>query len=127
MIFIFDLDDVLIHEGFMPPILCSDSLVVLNIAKQHGRLALASHNSYASPILKSLGLDSMFEVIAGYRDVDKLTHFKGIKHLLGVEYSDCIFFDDLEPNIKLADSLGMKTCLVNHITGISVKDILQFL
>lgn len=126
-IFIFDLDDVLIHEGFDHPILCNDTIKVLNTIRNKGKLAIASHNDHGLEILKILGIFELFSYIQAYNDRSKLQHFINIIKHFDVNYADCVLFDDLIENINLAKELGMKTILVNHTTGITIDDISEFI
>lgn len=126
-IFIFDLDDVLIHEGFYPPILCDNAKEVLELCIKKGRLTIASHNDHAYDILKILNIHYMFDIIQGFNDKNKLLHFQNIRKYFGVNFNDCILFDDLQENIDLGKQLGMKTKLINHLSGITLKDVSDIL
>ena len=126
-VIIFDLDDVLIHEGFEPYLLCDDVIDVLTYLKNKNyKLAIASHNDDTIEILTKTNLLKYFDYIQGFDDVSKTKHFKNIIDHFKINYNDCYLFDDLQANIDLAERLGIKCKLVNYITGVTMYDIIDF-
>ena len=123
-VIIFDLDDVLIHEGFNPYIVCNDTLKVLNYLKDKKyKLAIASHNNDTKEILEKTFLLDYFDYIQGFDSLDKYEHLSNIKEYFGVNFDECCLFDDLESNILLAKKLNITGFLVNYIKGITMNDI----
>ncbi len=96
---VFDLDDTLIHEGFKTPILMPNTMYILEISK-------------------------FFDLILDYHDYTrKKSHLSKIIEYFDVKPCEIIFFDDLYENTDMVNKMGIHTVLVNHITGIGIKDI----
>jgi FMN phosphatase YigB (HAD superfamily) len=122
-VLIFDLDDVLIHEGFEPPIVVDGVPQMLkNLAG--GKLVLASYNAEAARILKDVDLHHYFDHVVAYED-DGSAKRTMLKEIIALypSASDYILFDDLQPNIDTALRLGMQAKLVNWMTGLCCPDI----
>jgi FMN phosphatase YigB (HAD superfamily) len=122
---VFDLDDVLIHEGFQEPILCDQTLDVLNYLKSKNiKMAIASHNLNAEKIIAKLKLQDYFCLILGYYDhTDKASHLHKIIKDLNIDRSKILFCDDLSENIRQARVIGISTIYVNWQNGILLEDI----
>ena len=123
---IFDLDDVLIHEGFYPEIIPVDNLeyIIKNLYNDGYILAIASYNQTAKCCLEQLNLDHYFSVIIGRRDIDfKKSMLQEIFQKLNINSSEAIFFDDVEDNITTALNLNCNGILVNYETGITIKNV----
>ena len=130
---LFDLDDVLIHEGFDDLILssenpdqylCEETISVLQYVKNLGlKMALVSHNPQGSKIIDKMGLTNYFSSIQSYSAYTKFFHLSDTIDALKVNASNCLFCDDLERNLRMAESMGISTLLVNGEHGISLKSI----
>jgi hypothetical protein len=56
----FDFDDVLAHEGFEPPVICTDTVSVLSYLKSKNYiLLLTSYNVDAIRLLAELGISTI--------------------------------------------------------------------
>jgi beta-phosphoglucomutase-like phosphatase (HAD superfamily) len=130
---LFDLDDVLIHEGFTDLILssenphqylCEEALSVLQHVKNLGlKMALVSHNPQGSKIIDKMGLNNYFSSIQSYWNYTKFFHLSDTIEALKVNASNCLFCDDLEHNLRMAESMGIKTLTVNYEHGISLTSL----
>ncbi len=133
MLFIFDLDDTLTHEGFddVPGVFVFDETVaILQLSKDAGHtMAVASHNARALEILTKNGLDRFFErdLIQVYDHADKLQHLKRIRELCGDLSADgCVYFDDLEVHVGAARDMGMRADVCCHVTGLTISQVRRF-
>lgn len=128
-IFIFDLDDTLIHEFCSSsdnPYICDETVEVLDYLRKHGILVLSTHNEDALKILPKLHLESYFDHVECIFTYDyKYKQLKSIKDKYTSLYGKCTFyfFDDLEENLTTARKLDIKTIHVNYETGITMKDL----
>ena len=124
-LYIFDLDDVLIHEGLNN--LCDDTLKVLEyLYSKNKYIILASHNTNAKNILEQCNILKYFDdIYYYYDDTDKRSHLSDILNTFSfIDRSKIIFYDDLESNINTGKSMNIKSILVDWTTGIKFKDIL---
>lgn len=127
---IFDLDDVLIHEGFEQPVLCDDTIKILQLLKENSILiALATYNEDAIQILITLNILQYFDYIAAWEDDNskKVEHItKILQHFTNETKLDNIyFFDDLQENI---DAVSIKfpfisSHIVDYQQGIDITTI----
>lgn len=134
MLFIFDLDDTLIHEGFddIPGVFIFDETIeVLKFLKNSGHiLAIASHNDRALELLKKNGISQYFDfnLVQGYEHTDKIGHLTNIlNNCKKFTAKDCIFFDDLEVHVKIAHNMGMQGEVCCYKKGITMKQIIKYL
>jgi len=125
---IFDLDDVLIHEGFDPPILCTETIRVLQeLSNRNVQLALASYNAEADRLLQQVGIRSYFTWVVSYEDdgTHKTSQLRQLLQLIPqVSIEKFHLFDDLQENIDTARAMGMEATLVDYRTGIRMTDLL---
>lgn len=125
MLHIFDLDDVLIHEGFDISILTDHAFDICHFLHSQGhRLAIASHNEEAEKILEITGLKKFFSIILGYEDdTYKVSHVLKISTELNVSVDEIWFYDDLEANVEAVSQLGVKSVIVNWKIGLTWTNI----
>ncbi len=120
---IFDLDDTLIHEGFESAVKCSDSLEVLELAKKkHYIICVATLNADAVNLCKQTDLYKYIDLIVAIDIESKLRHFQIIKEHYNCESSQIIVFDDVAKHIFEAESIGIKSYLVNWVTGVTLDN-----
>lgn len=128
---VFDLDDTLVHEGFHDeyPILCDDTLQVLDLLKgKNIKMAIATHNDNAEIMLKNSGIYDYFAVVQAYCDyTDKRSHMRKISESLNVKLENMAFFDDLPENIEAVRRLGVLAIQVSHISGITLAKVGEIL
>lgn len=118
----FDLDDTLIHEGFDPPVVCTDAPSVVRSLHAKGyTLILTSYNTDAERLLTAIGLRAEFITIIAYEDdwTAKASMWEQVR----TQYPDAIIwlFDDLPVNITCAAKYGIKGILVDYATGVTTK------
>jgi len=126
----FDLDDCLIHEGFATAIICEDTKTILdylkNLKSVDVKIALASHNEEALPILQELGISTYFDIVLGYYDEsNKVSHLHKIAKALNVGASQIVFYDDVQVNIAATREHGFKGFLVNYVTGVKLEEVIS--
>jgi magnesium-dependent phosphatase 1 len=143
-LFVFDLDFTLWNAGgtwcdqTYPPyrkegefifdskgnkiLLYPDTKKILNELQNQGfELSLASRTTdpaIANQLLKHFNIDCFFnhcQIFPG----SKKEHFKNLRRLTGLEYTQMIFFDDEMRNILEVGELGVKTVYVDE--GITLE------
>lgn len=125
-VIIFDLDDTLIHEGFDIPVLCDETMNVLNYLKnKEYLLCIATLNENAHNICKHIGILNYFEYIYEKDILSKSEHFYEIINYFNVSPCDIILYDDVYKHIEEANDIGIRGVLVNWETGITLS-LLQF-
>ena len=131
MLVIFDLDDTLIHEGFEEPfkkMICAETMDVLKHLKERNHtLAVASHNLNAENLVKLYGMHEYFHMIVGECPpcYTKMPLINAIMKQTGKCITDVIYFDDLIEMTSDTARHNVKTKLVNYLTGITMKDIIE--
>lgn len=123
---IFDFDDTLVHEGFEPPIECSEALEVLQFFhKNKYIICIASLNEYAEELCRQTRFYEYIDTIFA-QDADdfKNSHLNAILEYYGCSPKDCVFFDDIKENIAQARKLGIKSKLVSHKKGVTMNNAL---
>lgn len=121
---IFDLDDVLIHEGFDPPVVCEQTISALEyLQAQEVTCVLASYNADAQRLLKEGDLLRYFSVVRGEEDTgdakrEQLTYYR--KLYPGARLH---FFDDLEVNIATAHLLAITATVVDYQCGLLLGQV----
>lgn len=128
MLIIFDLDDCLIHEGFEvdKPILCDETLQVLTHLHDQGHtLTIGSCNDEADLILKNLGIDHFFKRVLGYipECMSKNPHVRQLMEEFEADPTQVMLFDDLRSNCQLARQIGIRTCHVDWLKGVTMNDL----
>lgn len=123
---IFDLDDVLIHEGFDPPVLVDGVADLLQAQLDRGHtLCIATHNTDAANVVAAAGLSKYFSQIVAYDDnTYKQSHVKKIMATHNVEPIDVIFYDDVWENVKDVSALGVHSVVVDWRCGLQQGDII---
>ncbi len=132
-LYIFDLDDTLIHEGFNQysdavryGTACDDTLKILQRLKAcKVKTAIASNNYNAAKILRFLNLYEYFDLIVGHSDNScKANHLTFIlSHFSGIPKSEIVFYDDYQENIETAKSMNIQSVLVDWKTGVNWEDV----
>jgi HAD superfamily hydrolase (TIGR01509 family) len=120
-LYIFDLDDTLIHEGFEPneTKLCTDTLHVLNLLRQQShKIVLCSRNDRSQEYLKATGIDKYFDMVIGKDEPKDETLLEIVTAFSDISHDRCYLYDDLPENIKAAEKLGIHGVRVNWETGI---------
>lgn len=117
---VFDLDFTLVDD--QPRLFPNVRNIIEKLSLKY-KLAIASYNSKAKYILSRYDLVKYFDIIVSLQHFTKQIHFTTIKKHFNIEYSDMIFFDDDIKNIELAKTLGIKSTLVDHQTGVTLNDI----
>lgn len=121
-VIIFDLDDTLIHEGFDNPILCNETMSVLNYLKnKEYLLCVATLNENAVSICEHIGILNYFEYIYKKDTLSKSQHFYEIINYFNVSPCDIILYDDVYKHIEEANDIGIHGILVNWETGITLS------
>jgi magnesium-dependent phosphatase 1 len=54
----------------------------------------------------------------------KTKHFTALRQVTGVDFSQMIFFDDLEENIHFAERLGITSVLLRHWIGLTWESLI---
>lgn len=133
MLFIFDLDDTLTHEGFDDiegVFICDETIAVLSRLRGAGHtLAIASHNDRAIELLRKNGIHDFFDerLVQGYEHVDKRGHLNTILERTNMRVHECVYIDDLEVHVLNARALGMQGEVCCHLTGVTVEQIEKYL
>lgn len=127
-LFIFDMDDTLIHEGFEDdsPILCDDTIKCFELLKKKNALiTVATFNENGKTILKNAGLDSYICQIEDFDFHDKFTHVTNIlKNYPDINMEEIVYIDDDKiNNKKIQSSFGIKCVQVNYEVGIILFQI----
>jgi FMN phosphatase YigB (HAD superfamily) len=132
MLFIFDLDDTLIHEGFeeFPGVyLFQETISILNYLQVTGNiLAIATHNDNVKSLLIKNKIDKYFneDLVIGFNHISKKPHILKILQISSYKPHECIYIDDLEFHVNEAKELGLKSFCANYITGLSLKEIKSY-
>lgn len=76
-----------------------------------------SDRNHANRVVRTLGLDRVFDRIIDIRDIDPFCKpmpeaFQKALDLAGASPADCVMLDDAQPNLVTARSLGMGTIRV---------------
>ncbi len=123
---IFDFDDTLVHEGFVPPIECNDAYNVIKLLYNKGyTICIATLNEYAGELCEQTSFYKFIDsIIAVNTDDAKDYHLKTILNYYKCDPRDCILFDDRRENVDHARELGMKAKLVNEKKGVTMKNAL---
>jgi FMN phosphatase YigB (HAD superfamily) len=126
-LYIFDLDDVLIHNKNNIPILVNCVVKILQKLKDNSiKIALASHNYSAKEILEKLKIIQYFDFIVAYYDyTDKMSHLRKILDYFKINPTQVWFFDDLHENIVSANKLKINAKLIYYETGITEENIIE--
>ena len=129
-LYIFDLDDCLIHEGFdeQDPILYHETLQVLQQIRyvRKAFIALASHNCNGKNIIHKLNLQDYFDFYSCHEDASrKVSNVTEIlQHFPNIPLTRIEFYDDVEENAKaIVEQLNITSIVVNHECGISLNDL----
>lgn len=126
-LFIFDLDDTLIHEGIPDFVLCEDTLEILQKIKLQGDIvALATHNQDAERIIGRLDIAKYISHVDSVYDAScKVTNIRRII----ARYPDArdpIFYDDLSENVEAVQRrIGIRARKVSWRTGITIHDFVS--
>lgn len=121
---LLDLDDVLIHEGFEPPIICDETIQVLNYLKENNyKIVLVSHNDNGRTIIDQLNILHYFTGTICYWANTKFFHFISALEILKLKGEECLLCDDLVSNIQMATTLNIHGLLVDNKFGISLKQL----
>jgi HAD superfamily phosphatase (TIGR01681 family) len=128
MLYIFDLDDTLIHEGFNfhETKLCNDTIEVLEYLKTNGyKIVLASHNSHANEYLKATKIDKYFDFAYGEYLDKSIMLINIMMKFPNIEPKNIYFYDDVQENISKARVLGINAYLVDWKVGIKKTQIIS--
>lgn len=130
MLFIFDLDDTLINEGFddIPGVfLFDETLKVLDyLLLNNHTLAIATHNDNALAQLKKNKLDKYFDVnlVVAFDNISKIPHLKKLINICNdIDIKNFVYIDDLKIHTDEAKLLNIFSYNSSYITGITMKDI----
>ena len=125
LVAIFDLDDVLIHEGFDPPVICKETVQALSYLKEQGvTCVVASYNTQASGLLIYADLLKYVSLIfAEEEDVIDAKRRQLTYYLNLYPHAEFHFFDDLASNISTARSLNIPSTLVDYTRGITLAEV----
>lgn len=91
------------------------------LRKEGVKIALGSASKNAPMILEKLGITELFDIIVDGNSVSKAKPdpevFTKAADMLGIDYSDCIVFEDSQAGIDAAISAGMGVIAVdkNHV------------
>mmetsp|Transcript_9117 Transcript_9117/g.13724 ORF Transcript_9117/g.13724 Transcript_9117/m.13724 type:complete len:242 (+) Transcript_9117:65-790(+) len=91
------------------------------------RLSVCSRSSNyhgAEAILKCLGMWNVFECPQIYSG-RKTLHFRNLRGCTNIPYSDILFFDDDQRNIKVCGGIGVTCTLVNRSIGFDGWTLLE--
>lgn len=128
-LFIFDLDDTLIHEGFEDddPILCDDTLQIFDLLESLGiKIAIATFNENGKNILRNAKLYDRILHIEDFEDFeDKFTHVSNImKRHPEISNEEVCYVDDDQINVKCIRLMfGMKTIYADYCRGVKLEEI----
>ncbi len=131
-LFIFDLDDTLIHEGFEDeePILCDDTIKIFELLKSLDiNITIATFNENGVNIIKNAGIDKYIIQTEAFCDFhDKSTHVSNILlNYSQLDMNEVCYVDD-DNNNCIKSVFGIKTILADYSKGITleqIKDILS--
>jgi HAD superfamily phosphatase (TIGR01681 family) len=130
MIYIFDLDDTLTHEGFddIPGVyVCEQAEGVLRyLANQNHTLAVASHNNRAYSILKKNNIAHFFDpnLVIGFEHESKKPHIAQIMGITNQTSDKYVYIDDMEIHVQEAREMGLGAKLCSWQHGVTMQDIL---
>jgi len=121
---IFDMDDVLIHEGFDTPRPANETRDVLEMLKERGvRMAVASHNDDARSILEAASLAHYFQYIVGRDETSKVPLVLEVCAALNLKPAECAYVDDCAwHSTEVANTLDMRAITVDYMRGVSLQD-----
>lgn len=131
MLYIFDLDDCLIHEGFedVPGefVFEHTHAVLTELQEQGHTLAIASHNTQAQELLSKNGIAHYFrrELVQGFEHTSKVAHISAILRLAEFDVQDCVYFDDVQKHVLEAQQMGLHAELCCHLKGLNPAQILR--
>ena len=104
-------------------VLYADVPLILNQLTNKGvQLSLASRTSepdWANELLELMDIDHFFSAAQIYPG-SKVKHFRILKELTGIGYSDMIFFDDEQRNIVDVSALGVQSEHVDSGVDLSI-------
>lgn len=150
ILFVFDLDDTLIHEGWicedspaLPPnlstdrIICHDTHAVLECLGKRGSdcthsapLVVCSLNRSADRSLQLLGIRDAFDSVyqpesTDSEDSSKTSMLSRLLNDYGLSTQPgaAVLFDDVEHHSDEAHKLGMRCVLVDWHHGITLEDV----
>lgn len=100
-----------------------ETLQVLEHWSKKCDIAVASRTSYppgAESLLKLFGMDKYIKFREIYPGC-KRTHFARLKKQSLVDYSEMIFFDDENRNIRDMKQVGVESILIDPDVGVDLK------
>jgi len=124
-IIVFDLDQTLIDGTIY-----KDVIDILDRLKKSGYLlSIASFNRCARILCDRYDITKYFDIICGYSDFDKISHFNTIVQYykfrqVDFKHEEIIFFDDQYMNfVLLKPVFNVKCYLINPDVGLTLKDV----
>lgn len=74
------------------------------------------------------GREDLFHAYSSGGSNNKLRHFTAIKTATGLNFTDMVFFDDGPGNVTHAESIGIISCLLKQVTGLTwdaIDDVVE--
>lgn len=113
------------QEGYNSALPLKGVKELLSKLKPNYNLAILSNTSVFEVLKKEWGMHKYFDTIAyswetGHLKPEKKS-FERVYEALGIKPNNCIFVDDLQKNVSMAKSYGVKSILFENVNKLEKK------